>query len=94
MRAHEGGYYVALDMYDRPGELAGVAKAFADEGISIESVIQRGPAISRSQTDADIAPFVLITHDTLESAMRAVLDKVEAAKHVASRPRMVRIERL
>lgn len=94
MRAHEGGYYVALDMFDRPGELAGVAKAFADEGISIESVIQRGPAISRSQADADIAPFVLITHDTLESAMRAVLDKIAAAKHVADRPRMVRIERL
>ncbi len=94
MRAHEGGYYVALDMFDRPGELAGVAKAFADEGISIESVIQRGPAVSRSQADADIAPFVLITHDTLESAMRAVLDKIAAAKHVADRPRMVRIERL
>jgi homoserine dehydrogenase len=94
MRAHEGGYYVALDMLDRPGELAGVAKAFSDEGISIESVIQRGPAVSRSQVGADIAPFVLITHNTLESAMRTALDKIEAAGHVATRPRMVRIERL
>lgn len=94
MRAHAGGYYVALEMRDRPGELAGVAKAFSDEGISIESVIQRGPAVSRSKADADIAPFVLITHDTLESAMRAALDKIEAHGHVASRPRMVRIERL
>ena len=94
MRAHEGGYYVALDMLDRPGELAGVAKAFADEGISIESVIQRGPAVSRSRAGADIAPFVLITHNTLESAMRTALDKIEAAGHVAARPRMVRIERL
>jgi homoserine dehydrogenase len=94
MRAHEGGYYVALDMFDRPGELAGVAKAFADEGISIESVIQRGPAVGRSKAGTDIAPFVLITHDTLESAMRAALDKIAAAKHVATHPRMVRIERL
>jgi hypothetical protein len=94
MRAHAGGYYVALEMRDRPGELAGVAKAFSDEGISIESVIQRGPAVSRSKADADIAPFVLITHDTLESAMRTALDKIEAQGHVASRPRMVRIERL
>ena len=94
MRAHAGGYYVALEMRDRPGELAGVAKAFADEGISIESVIQRGPAVSRSKAGADIAPFVLITHDTLESAMRAALDKIEERGHVASRPRMVRIERL
>jgi homoserine dehydrogenase len=94
MRAHSGGYYVALDMLDRPGELAGVAKAFADAGVSIESVIQRGPAMSRSKAGADIAPFVLITHDTLESAMRTALDKIEAQGHVASRPRMVRIERL
>ncbi|MGB7205118.1 MAG: homoserine dehydrogenase [Anderseniella sp.] len=94
MRAHEGGYYVALDMLDRPGELAGVAKAFADENISIESVIQRGPAVSRSKVGADIAPFVLITHNTLESAMRVALDKIETAGHVATRPRMVRIERL
>jgi homoserine dehydrogenase len=94
MRAHAGGYYVALEMRDRPGELAGVAKAFADEGISIESVIQRGPAVSRSKADADIAPFVLITHDTLESAMRTVMDQIEERGHVATRPRMVRIERL
>lgn len=94
MRAHAGGYYVALEMRDRPGELAGVAKAFADEGISIESVIQRGPAVSRSKVDADIAPFVLITHDTLESAMRSVMEKIEERGHVATRPRMVRIERL
>ncbi len=94
MRAHEGGYYVALDMFDRPGELAGVAKVFADEGISIESVIQRGPAVSRSKVGAEIAPFVLITHNTLESAMRSALEKIEAARHVADRPRMVRIERL
>jgi homoserine dehydrogenase len=94
MRAHAGGYYVALEMRDRPGELAGVAKAFADEGISIESVIQRGPAVSRSKADADIAPFVLITHDTLESAMRSVIEKIEERGHVATRPRMVRIERL
>jgi homoserine dehydrogenase len=94
MRAHAGGYYVALEMRDRPGELAGVAKAFADEGISIESVIQRGPAVSRSKADADIAPFVLITHDTLESAMRSVMEKIEERGHVATRPRMVRIERL
>jgi homoserine dehydrogenase len=50
--------------------------------------------MSWSRAGADIAPFVLITHDTLESAMRTALDKIEAQGHVASRPRMVRIERL
>ena len=81
--------------FGTPGsDTINLIKAFADEGVSIESVIQRGPAMSRSKAGADIAPFVLITHDTLESAMRAALDKIEAQGHVASRPRMVRIERL
>jgi homoserine dehydrogenase len=94
MRAHAGGYYVALEMRDRPGALASVAKAFADEGISIESVIQRGPAMSRMKAGADYAPFVLITHDTLESSLRTTLDKIEGQGHVAPGLRMVRIERL
>jgi homoserine dehydrogenase len=96
MRAHEGGYYVALDLYDRPGEVAAVARALADEAISIESIVQRAPLTTaggpagRPRT----APFILITHDTLESAMRAALEKIVAEGHAASRPRMIRIERL
>ena len=42
MRAHEGGYYVALDLYDRTGEVAAVARLLAAEDISIESIVQRG----------------------------------------------------
>ncbi len=100
MRAHEGGYYVALDLFDRPGEVAAVATIFAKCGISIESIVQRGPAIagsgpgSAAQGRRDTAPFILITHDTLESAMRKALERIETAGHAASRPRMIRIERL
>ncbi len=99
MRAHEGGYYVAMDLHDRPGEVAAIARAFADEGISIESIVQKGPAISRLLPgDArpkarETAPFILITHDTLESAMRAALARIEAEGRAAGRPRMIRIER-
>jgi len=95
MRAHEGGYYVALDLYDRPGEVAAVARALAEEGISIESIVQRGPS-SRSGGDSrrETAPFILVTHDTLESSMRAALSTIESQGHVATPPRMIRIERL
>src|SRR5690606_13594123 len=41
MRAHQGGYYVALDVYDRPGAVAAIAKRMADRGISLESIIQK-----------------------------------------------------
>ena len=88
-RAHEGGYYVALDLLDRPGAVAAIAQALADENISIESIVQR-PATEKSAT----ASFSLITHDTLDTSMRAALAKIEKNGHVAKTPRMIRIERL
>ena len=100
MRAHEGGYYVSLELYDRPGEVAAVATIFSDCGISIESIVQRGPSVPTvadgavPDTPRDTAPFILITHDTLENAMRDALQRIESEGHAASRPRMIRIERL
>jgi homoserine dehydrogenase len=89
LKAHEGGYYVALELYDRPGSVAGIANRLAEQKISIESIVQRAP-----QSQDATAPFILITHDTLESAMRKALQKIEADGHVAKMPRMIRIERL
>ena len=93
MRAHEGGYYVSLELYDRPGEAAAVATVFSDCEISIESLVQRGSE-GGSDKARDTAPFILITHDTLESAMRQAMERIENEGHAASRPRMIRIERL
>ena len=97
MRAHAGGYYVALELYDRPGEVAAVARILADEKISIASIVQRARASltdARAEPARQTAPFILITHDTLESAMRRALDGIVAKGHVAVKPRMIRIERL
>ena len=43
MRAHEGGYYIRLSVYDRTGAFAAIASRMADQGISIESIVQRRP---------------------------------------------------
>jgi homoserine dehydrogenase len=97
MRAHEGGYYVALELYDRPGEVAAVARILADEKISIASIVQRARAsaeCSDGEPPRQTAPFILITHDTLESAMRSALETIVEKGHVAVKPRMIRIERL
>jgi homoserine dehydrogenase len=91
-RAHEGGFYVALTLYDKPGAVAAVARILADERISIESIVQRGNPGADSPRAT--APFILITHNTVESRMRAALDRIEHDGHVAARPRMIRIERL
>jgi homoserine dehydrogenase len=91
-KAHEGGFYVALSLLDKPGAVAAVASILADEKISLESIFQRG----KTEKDAPraTAPFILITHDTVESAMRAALERIEKDGHVAAHPRMIRIERL
>jgi homoserine dehydrogenase len=91
-KAHEGGYYVALELVDRPGAVASIARILADQKISIESIVQRG----KQEKDAPraTATFILITHDTLDTAIRAAMAKIEKDGHVASKPRLIRIERL
>lgn len=90
-KAHEGGFYVALQLHDRPGAVAAIARILADEKISIESIVQRG----KSAPDAPraTAPFILITHDTLEPSIRKAVARIEKDGHVAGSPRVIRIER-
>lgn len=91
-KAHEGGFYVALELHDKPGAVAAVASILARENISIESIVQRG---KRGPEDArQTATFILITHDTMETAIRAAIARIEKDGHVASKPRLIRIERL
>lgn len=89
-KAHVGGFYIALELYDRPGSVAAIARILAEEKISIASIVQRAP---RSNQPRATAPFILITHDTLELAMRAALQRIEQDGLTASKPRMIRIER-
>ncbi len=90
-KAHEGGYYVALQLHDKPGAVAAVARILADERISIESIVQRGTSSNETR---DTAPFILITHNTLEPSIRKAMAKIEKDGHVVGHPRVIRIERL
>ncbi len=73
---HEGGYYIRLEVVDRPGTAARIASRMAQNNISLESIVQRrtGP---RGGTDpaaaAAPAPVVLITYATTEAAVRRAL---------------------
>lgn len=96
IQAHKGGYYVRLSVYDRPGTFAGIAKSMADRDISLESIVQR-----RRPADDDAPghtgapqPVVLITYSTLETQIRAALEAIEAAGHIAEKPTLIRIESL
>lgn len=93
MRAHEGGYYIALELFDRPGEVAAVAQRMADHNISLESIVQHTSDNPGENTPRETAPFIIITHDTMERDVRAALEEIEKGGHLADKPRMIRIER-
>ncbi len=93
MRAHEGGYYIALELFDRPGEVAAVAQCMAKHNISLASIVQHTAEIVEKGTKRETAPFIIITHDTMESDVRSALDEIENGGHLASKPRVIQIER-
>lgn len=97
--AHQGAYYVRLAVFDKPGAMATIAKRMGDEGVSLESIVQRRPRSALPGIDARPAPgmptpVVLITHETTEEAMRRSLDGIERDGNVSERPQMIRIEKL
>jgi homoserine dehydrogenase len=98
IRAHEGGYYIRLSVYDRPGAFAAIARRMADAGISLESIVQRRRAAKSAAPDHPVPeapqPVILVTYETTENAIRGALDAIEADGHIASAPQMIRIEPL
>lgn len=99
MRTHEGGYYIRLSVYDRPGTFAAIANRMSQEDISLESIVQRRPQESLPGLNAvggagGPMPVVMITHNTTEAHIRRALDGIEKDGHVDQKPQMIRIENL
>ena len=91
MRAHEGGYYIRLSVYDRVGAFASIARRMAENEISLESIVQRR---REDSGDATTAPVILVTHETTEAAVRKALELVSKDGHLKDEPKMIRIEAL
>jgi len=65
----EAGFYISLDVTDRPGVLGAVTTAFGDNGVSIRSVEQEG--------DSGAARLVFVTHLAREGDVRATLSALD-----------------
>ena len=80
-------YYVQLDVADRPGVLAPVADAFAQNGVSIKDVRQEGRG--------EDANLVIMTHSAREAALAktvSMLTVMEAVRNVDSVMRVEGVE--
>jgi homoserine dehydrogenase len=79
----ESGFYIHLEMADRPGALAAVAQLLGEQGASIKSVVQHGLG--------EHARLVMVVHPLAESRLREALKRIGALDFLRSTPRAIRV---
>jgi len=77
-------YHVALDVSDEPGVLAAVAGAFAEHGVSIQTVRQEGRG--------DAATLVLVTHGAPDAALSRTVERLSQMGFVRRAASVMRVE--
>jgi len=82
-------YYLRIQVEDRPGVLAEIARIFGDRGISIEAVIQKEQAHG-----GNLVPLILLTHRVVEQAMNAAITSIEQMDAVHGQVMRIRVEPL
>jgi homoserine dehydrogenase len=78
-------YHVSLDVADRSGVLAQVATAFAEHGVSIETVRQE-------KHGEDDAVLVIVTHDATDAALSATVESLRGLDVVRRVLSVMRVE--
>jgi homoserine dehydrogenase len=77
-------YYVQLDVSDRPGVLAPIADAFAQQGVSIKAMRQEGRG--------EEANLVIVTHTAREDALAKTVATLSAMAAVRAVDSVMRVE--
>lgn len=81
-------YYLRIGAADRAGVLANITRLLAENGISIEALIQKG---STSDSSAEI---VILTHRVKEKHVNAAIGAIEALDSVVGKVVRLRMEEL
>ncbi|TQK70491.1 MULTISPECIES: homoserine dehydrogenase [unclassified Nocardioides] len=77
-------YHVAIDVDDKAGVLAAVALAFAEHGVSIQTVRQEGRG--------DDAQLVVVSHEATDAALAATVDHLRDMDIVREVTSVMRVE--
>ncbi len=80
-----GAYYFRMSVSDEPGVLATIAGILGDNGISIESVIQK------KRQDNGPVPVVIRTHQASEHDVTEALNKIDSLEICTSKTVKIRI---
>ncbi|MBB3947889.1 homoserine dehydrogenase [Rhizobium skierniewicense] len=89
MKSHEGGYFIRLTVKDKAGVFASIATRMAENNISLESIVQH----SRVHTEGGPQTIILVTHATMEDAIRKAVKAIKSEKYLVNEPQVIRIER-
>jgi homoserine dehydrogenase len=79
-------YYLRFMVKDQPGVLAEISQIFADNHISIESVIQKGTSIG------NYVPIVIMTHEVLEGDMQNAMKQFSQLRMIKDKVQLIRVE--
>jgi homoserine dehydrogenase len=80
-------YYIRFSVADRSGVLASMATVFANHGVSVRSVIQRGEAAGES------VDVVYVTHTAREADIQQVVSEIKQMSNVLTKePSIIRVE--
>ncbi|GAB3238782.1 homoserine dehydrogenase [Kineosporia babensis] len=82
-------YHISLDVADRPGVLASVAKVIAEHGVSIETVRQQQ---IESEVGEGRASLVVVTHAATEAALEATVSALAGLEIVTAVVGVMRVE--
>jgi homoserine dehydrogenase len=85
-------YHISLDVADRPGVLAGVASAFADHDVSIETVRQQIVPAADDESSEGRANLVVVTHTAPDAALSATVEALAAMPIVRAVDSVMRVE--
>lgn len=80
-------YYLRIQALDRPGVLAKVASIMSENGINIESIMQKESELHDGQI-----PVILLTHTVLEKQVNDAIAEMEALPEVEGRVVRIRAE--
>ena len=83
----EGRVYLRFTALDRAGVLSRITGVLGENGIGIESVLQKG----RGHATASV-PVVVMTHPAREAAVRRALDAIDRLSEVTAPTLLLRIE--
>jgi homoserine dehydrogenase len=80
-------YYVRIEVMDRPGVLAVIARSLGDHGVSIASVIQK-----ETDEEGQTAELVIMTHGAQEDSMQSSIKQIAGLPEVSEIGSVIRVE--